>query len=50
MNLKSAIEMNWALLAKLAWRLMTSEGEIWAEVMKAKYGVRSHDGAQLKTR
>lgn len=39
-NLKSAKEMNWALLPKLAWRLLTCEGEVWAENMKSKYGVR----------
>lgn len=48
MNLKSAKEMNWALLAKLAWILLTNEGEVWAEVMKAKYRVRLQDEAHFK--
>lgn len=28
-NLKVAKEMNWAVLAKLAWRLLSCEGEVW---------------------
>lgn len=47
-NLKSAKEMNWALLANLARWLLTCEEEVWAEVMKAKYGVKKEDGAHLK--
>lgn len=42
--------MNWALLAKLAWRLLVDEGNVWVEVIKAKYGVRREDGAHLRMR
>lgn len=36
-NLKLAKEMNWVLLAKVVSRLLTSEGEVWAEITKEKY-------------
>src|SRR4051812_1295541 len=49
-NIKRAQMMNWALLAKLAWRVMTCEGELWREVLIAKYGVKINDGAHFKNK
>lgn len=49
-NIKSAREMNWALLAKLAWRIMAGDGEIWSNVIRAKYGVKESDGAHFRGR
>lgn len=49
-NLRSAEKMNWAMLAKLAWRLLKSSGETWAEVLKAKYSVAADDGACFKSK
>lgn len=49
-NLKPAREMNWAMLAKMAWRVLTSRGEVWSEVLKAKYGVKESEGAYFKER
>lgn len=46
-NLMLAREMDWALFAKLAWRIMTCEGKVWRDVMKAKYGIRDGDGAHF---
>lgn len=49
-SIKSAREMNWALLVKLSWRIMNGVGEIWSEVMRAKYGVKEDDGAHFRER
>lgn len=49
-SLKVAKSMNWALLAKLAWRMWSSEGELWSQVLKAKYGVVAADGAHLRSK
>lgn len=49
-NLRPAREMNWSLLAKLAWRLLTSEGSVWGEVVIAKYGLKKEDEAYLRDR
>lgn len=39
-NLRRVREMNWALIAKLAWRVWTSEGQAWCDVLRAKYGFK----------
>lgn len=38
------------MLAKLAWRLLMCEGEIWYNVIMAKYGVKVEDGAYFRVR
>lgn len=43
-NLKAAKLMNWALLAKLAWRVLTSRGELWCEILRSKYGMDEETG------
>lgn len=50
LNLKAAKEMNWVLLAKLAWRILCSEGDLWAEVIKSEYKVTKEDGVYFKQR
>lgn len=35
-NLKPSKEMNWAILAKLAWGVLSSEGEAWRDVLRSK--------------
>lgn len=40
--------MNWAFLAKLAWRILASERKAYCEVMKLKNGVKREDGAHFK--
>lgn len=47
-NLKATKKMNWALLAKLAWRVLNSDGEVWCEVLKSKYNVGEEDDAHFK--
>lgn len=37
-NLKAARLMNWALMVKLAWRMLTC-GELWCDVLRSKYGL-----------
>lgn len=49
-NLKSAIDMNQALLAKLSWRILTYSRRVWSNVLRAKYGVKDEDGIRFKTR
>lgn len=38
-RLKRAADMNRALLAKLAWRLLNDEDAVWCQMVRAKYGV-----------
>lgn len=33
-NIKSAKMMNWAMLAKLAWRLLSGESRVWSHVIR----------------
>lgn len=47
-GIKLAQRMDGALLAKLAWRVLTSEGELWCETLRAKYGVELNDGARFR--
>lgn len=47
-NIRRAQKMSWARLAKLAWRLMHCEGDLWHEVLKPKYGLLMRDGAHFK--
>lgn len=49
-NLKVAETMNWALLAKQAWRLMNCSRENLVEVLKAKYGYSADDSAFFKNK
>lgn len=49
-NLKSAKDMNHALMAKPAWRLLTRTRNAWIDVLWAEYGIKAEDGAQLKGR
>lgn len=47
-NLKSTKEINWAMLEKLAWRVMNSDGEVWCDVLRFKYRVKEEDKADLR--
>lgn len=49
-NLRIVEKMNWAMLAKLAWRLLKCSGETWAEVLKSKYDVSTDDGVFFKSK
>lgn len=49
-DLKVAQKMNWTLLAKLVWRMLNCEGELWCEALKAKYGVSKGDGDHFRTK
>lgn len=49
-TLRKAREMNWALLAKLAWKVMTSEGQTWCDVLRSKYGVKNEGRAHFRDR
>lgn len=40
--------MNWALLAKLACRMLSCKWELWSEILKAKYEVSEADGANFR--
>lgn len=42
--------MNWALLAKIAWWVLTKKGEVWRDVSRAKYEVLEDYGAHFKGR
>lgn len=44
-NLKPARDMNCAMLAKLAWRVLNCSGLVWS-----KHGVKEEDVAYLKGR
>lgn len=46
-NLRMAKDMNQAMLAKLAWHVLTCSGELWREVLCAKYKVKIEDGAHF---
>lgn len=48
LNLKSERDMNQAMIAKLAWRVLTGHRRAWGEVLKAKYGYTTEDGACLR--
>lgn len=48
--MKSSREMNWAVMVKMAWRLLKNRGEIWGEVIRAKYGIKDTNGAYFKSR
>lgn len=47
-NLRSTKDVNCALLARLALRVLTCVGDAWCESLKAKYGVTAEDGAHLR--
>lgn len=47
-NLKSAREMNCAMMEKLAWRVLNHSGDVWSGVLWAKYGVMEDDGVQFR--
>lgn len=47
-NNKVAKRMNWAILAKLAWRVLNSQEEKWCETLKSKYGVGEKDGGHFR--
>lgn len=47
-NLKPAKDVNRAMMAKLAWRVLKHSGEAWCEVLRAKYGLKVKDGANLR--
>src|SRR4051812_11970252 len=49
-NLKSAMDMNRALMAKLAWRLLNDSGETWCTVLRSKYAVGVDDGIHFKNK
>lgn len=46
-GLRTAKEMNQAILVRMAWRVLTSLGELWSNVLCAKYKVRQEDGAHF---
>lgn len=46
-NLKKTKEMNQALLARMAWRLLSCSGELWREVLCAKYKINKETGANF---
>lgn len=50
LNIRSAREMNWALLAKLVGRMICRGGQLWSEVLRAKYNVMEEDGPHLHDR
>lgn len=37
-GIKVSQRMNWALLAKLAWRVLNGDGDLWCDLLKAKTG------------
>lgn len=47
-NMKLAKDMNRAIMAKLAQRLLTCSGEAWCEVLCSKYGLKKEDDAHLR--
>lgn len=47
-NLKHAKDMNQALLAMMAWRLLLRANSPWCSVLIAKYGIKEEDGAHFK--
>lgn len=47
-NIRRAKEMNWALLAKLAWRTLKCTDQTWRQVIAAKYKVNYADGAHFR--
>lgn len=47
-SIKIGQRMNWALLTKLAWRVLTSNGELWCDMLKAKYGAHEDDGGHFR--
>lgn len=47
-NLKAARDMNQVLLAKLGWRILACSGDVWREVLRAKYGVVTEDDAHFR--
>lgn len=49
-NLKPSKDMNRALMAKLAWRLLKCTGSAWCDTLRKKYGVQAEDGAYFKGR
>lgn len=49
-NVKSARDMNCAMLAKLAWRVMTYSGRLLCEVLGSKYGLNEDDGVHFRDR
>lgn len=49
-NMNSVKEMNWALLAKLAWRTLKCKDQIWRRVVASKYKVGDEDGAHFRER
>lgn len=46
--MKKAKLINLALLAKLGWRVITCEEEVWCRVLRAKYGVKEEERPQSK--
>lgn len=42
--------MNKALMAKLAWRVLTQKEETWCEVFRSKYGIVSDGMMEFKCR
>lgn len=50
-GLRRATDMNKALLAKLAWRILNGEEETWCKVMRCKYGVTdNHPDHEAQTK
>lgn len=48
LGLKRTAEMNKALLAKLAWRVVSQGDASWAKVIRYKYGLEEDGPLQFK--
>lgn len=49
LGIRSSLEMNKALLAKVGWRILQNRTSLWARVLRSKYKVGDvHDKAWLK--
>lgn len=48
LNIKSAMDMNRAMLAKLAWRVLSCSGQLSVDVLRTKYGYKMGHSAHFK--
>lgn len=49
-GLKSARDMNCALMVKLAWKLLNQSGQAWRKVLSSKYVIEVDDGVHFKSK
>lgn len=46
-KIKITRDMNWVILAKLAWGVLIRFGEVWGDVLRAQYGLKEDDEAHM---